>query len=376
MDLSLTAEQQLLVESARSFLTHRCPITLVRAMEEDEHGFDRQLWQEMAPLGWQGIELPHEYGGSGQTFLETTLLLEEMGRVLLPAPFLATAAMVAPLLLALGSEEQRRRWLPGIASGQIVATLAVLEPGARDEWQAPSLIAQRDGDELRLSGRKRMVTFAAHSDLLVTVVQRQGLGTSLIAVEQGTAGLSCTRLSTLGGDPLYDVCFDDVRVSQRALIGEDGGARAPAEPAIGRTFLHACVGSLAYIVGAAERVLEMTVDYAKTRMQFGRPIGGFQAVAHRCVDMRSDIDALRYLVYQAAWSLAEKRPAEFEVSAAKTYANEALQRIFKNAHQVHGAIGFSKECDLQLFTRRAKATELRWGSATLHAERVAQAMGL
>jgi alkylation response protein AidB-like acyl-CoA dehydrogenase len=372
MDLSRTAEQQLLVESARSFLTRRCPIEHVRAMQGDERGFDPELWQEMAALGWQGTGLPEEYGGSGQTFLETTLLLEEMGRALLPAPFLGTAAIVAPLLLALGTKEQRQRWLPGIAAGQIVATLAILEPGARDEWQTPTLLAQRDRSELRLSGCKRLVPFAAQSDLLVTVAQLQGLGTSLIAVEQGTRVLSCTRLATLGGDHLYDVCFDDVRVPQTALIGAGGAV----DTCIARALLRACAGSLAYIVGAAERVLEMTVDYAKTRTQFGRPIGSFQAVAHRCVDMRSDIDALRYLVYQAAWSLAEERPAEFEVSAAKTYGNEALQRIFKNAHQVHGAIGFSTECDLQLFTRRAKATELQWGSTGLHAERVAKAMGL
>jgi alkylation response protein AidB-like acyl-CoA dehydrogenase len=373
MDLSRTAEQQLLVESARSFLAHRCPIEHVRAMERDERGFDPELWREMAALGWQGIAVPEEYGGSGQTFLETALLLEEMGRVLLPAPFLATAAMVAPLLLALGNEEQRQRWLPGIAAGQVVATLAILDPGVRDEWHTSSLIAQRDGNEFRCSGRKRLVPFAAQSDLIVTVVQLQGLGTALLAVEQGTSGLSCTRRATLGGDHLYDVCFDDVRVPQTAVLGEAG---ASSVPALARLPLRACTGSLAYIVGAAERVLEMTIDYAKTRTQFGRPIGSFQAVAHRCVDMRSDIDALRYLVYQAAWSLAEERPSEFEVSAAKTYGNEALRRIFKNAHQVHGAIGFSTEYDLQLFTRRAKAAELQWGSTSLHAERVARAMGL
>jgi alkylation response protein AidB-like acyl-CoA dehydrogenase len=151
-----------------------------------------------------------------------------------------------------------------------------------------------------------------------------------------------------------------------------GPVAAAVEPAR----LHAAVGALAYAVGAAERALELTVEHAKTRVQFGRPIGSFQAVAHRCADMRSEIDAVRYLVYQAAWSLASGRPSALEAGAAKAYGNEALRRVFMHAHQVHGAIGFSTEHDLQLFTRRAKAVELSWGGAASHRERVAQAMGL
>src|SRR5205823_4124168 len=204
-------------------------------------------------------------GGGGLGFVETILVLEEMGRVLLPSPFLPTVVLCAPLIQAVGSEAQRR-WLARIAAGEMVATLAVAEPGWRDSWETPT--------------------------------------------------------------------------------------------------------------PAAERALEMTVDHARTRVQFGRPIGSFQAVAHRCVDMRTDLDALRHLVWQAAWSLEPGRVAPLAVSAALAYGSEALRRIFMHAHQVHGAIGFSTEHDLHLFTRRAKAAELQWGSPARHHERVAQAMGL
>ncbi len=203
----------------------------------------------------------------------------------------------------------------------------------------------------------------------MVAVRAGGAGPSLVAVERGAPGVESTRRATLDGGHLYAVRFADTPAE---AVGPPGGAAAALE----RVRLEAAVGSLAYMVGAAERVLEMTLEYARTRVQFGRPIGSFQAVAHRCVDMRSDLDALRYLVYQAAWALGTSRDAGLEVSAAKAYGNEALRRIFQHAHQVHGAIGFSTECDLQLFTRRAKATELAWGSAAMHRERVARAMGL
>jgi alkylation response protein AidB-like acyl-CoA dehydrogenase len=221
----------------------------------------------------------------------------------------------------------------------------------------------------QLSGTKHFVPFAAQADLMLVAVRSAAAGPSLVAVERGAPGVTCTRLATLDGGHLYAVRFD---ATPAQTVGPPGGAEAGLE----RARVEAAVASLAYMVGAAERGLEMTLEHARTRQQFGRPIGSFQAVAHRCVDMRSDLDALRYLVYQAAWTLGAGGDATLAVSAAKAYGNEALRRIFQHAHQVHGAIGFSTECDLQLFTRRAKATELAWGSATMHRERVARAMGL
>ena len=359
MDLTPTPEQEQLVQSARVFLARACPPAHVRAMEADAQGFSAALWREIAGLGWPGMALPAQYGGGGLGFLDVALLLEEMGRVLLPSPFVATAVLGAPLVLAAGSEEQRRRWLPRLAAGDAIATLALVEPGWRDEWGAATARVHAG----RVSGTKRFVPVAAAADLLLVAVENGGL----VAVERGAPGVECARQATLDGGHVYEVRF--ANPPAEALPG-------PAGAALARARLHAAVAALAFSAGAAERVLEMTVEHAKTRVQFGRPIGGFQAVAHRCVDMRSDLDELRWLAYQAAWALDAGRPGELEVGAAKAYSSDALRRLFMHAHQVHGAIGFSTEHDLQLFTRRAKAAELAWGSAALHRERVARAMGL
>ena len=361
MDLTLSAEQEMLVDATRRFLARAWSLADTRATERDARGFRPDVWRAMAGLGWQGMELPAADGGGGLGFVETILVLEEMGRVLLPSPFLPTVVVCAPLIQALGSEAQRR-WLARIAAGEMVATLAVAEPGWRDSWETPTLAADGRG---RLTGRKLFVPFAPDADLLLVATA----GPSLVALERGAAGVAVTRLATLGGDPVYEVVLDGAR-------GEPLGAPGAAGAALVRTLDRGAVATLAYMVGAAERALEMTVDHAGTRVQFGRPIGSFQAVAHRCVDMRTDLDALRHLVWQAAWSLEAGREAPLAVSAAIAYGSEALRRLFMHAHQVHGAIGFSTEHDLHLFTRRAKAAELQWGSPARHHERVAQAMGL
>jgi alkylation response protein AidB-like acyl-CoA dehydrogenase len=362
MNLTLTPEQEMLVRTARRVLARSCTPADVRALERDPRGFDPARWRELAALGWLGMELPAAYGGDGLGFLEVVLLLEEMGRVLLPTPFLASVVVAAPLILALGGEAERRRWCTAIAAGECVATLALAEPGWRDLSGSPALRAEGGG---RFTGTKTFVPFASEADLLLVAVE----GPSLVVVERGAPGLECERLVTLGGDPLHEVRFAGVRTAPL-------GAHGAAAPALARALDRGAVGTLAFMAGAAKRVLEMTVEHARTRVQFGRPIGSFQAVAHRCVDMRSDIDALRYLVYQAAWALAAGGDAALAVAAAQAYGGPALRRVFMHTHQVHGAIGFSTEHHLHLFTRRAKAAELVWGGGAAHHERVAGAMGL
>ena len=358
MDLALTPEQAILVESARTLLAKQSPLTAVRALEAQDRGFDRDLWREIARLGWTGLELPTALGGSGLGFVEVVLLAEEMGRALLPSPFVATVAMGSWLIQTLANEAQRRRWLPGIAAGEIVATVAIAERDARSLWDEATL-APTGG---RLAGRKRFVPFAAEADILLVATA----GPALVAVERDASGLELTRQRALGGEPLYELSFDNTPCEVVAA------GVAPLTCALDR----GAVATLAYWVGACERMLNMSVEYARTREQFGRPIGSFQAIAHRCVDMRSDVDALRVLVHQAAWCLATGRPRDVEVGSALAYGLEAVRRTALHAHQVHGAIAFSMEHDLQLFTRRAKAAELTWGPPGLHHERVARAMGL
>ncbi len=360
MDLTLSPEQLLLTRTARELLARACPPAMVRALEASPTGFDHATWCELAAAGWLGLELPSALGGSGLGFLDAALLCEELGRALLPSPFVPTVVASVSLLATLGSAAQQRRWLPAIAAGDTVATTAWVEPGWREPYGTPALRLAGDGT---LSGTKAFVPFAGGADLLLVVLE----GPSVVLVPQDPRRVVAERATTLGGDPVYTVRFE------RAAVEPLG---PPAADAFVRTLDRVAIASLAYALGAAERALEMTVEHARTREQFGRPIGSFQAIAHRCADMRSDLDALRCLVQRAAWTLDHLPGDDLAVGAALAYGGGALRRIFMHAHQVHGAIGFSTEHDLQLFTRRAKATELWWGAGARQAERVATAMGL
>ena len=361
MDLRFTPEQEQLIRTAERFLERVSPASAVRLLDGDVRGFDAGVWREMAALGWLTLELEEGRGG-GLSFLETALLAEAMGRALLPSPFVVTTVMAVPLVEALAGAGERTRWLGRLGNGELVATVALVEDGWTDPFGVPRLAVSGAGAP-RLSGRKRFVPFAAHADLVFVVAADE----QVMAVEAPAQRLACERLATLGGDPLYDVTFD----------GTPAVALGRAEPALLRRVLdRGAVASLAYGMGAAARALELTVDHAKTREQFGRPIGSFQAVAHRCADMLSDLEAIRYLVYQAAWALAAGRDAALEAGTALGYGLDALRRLAMHAHQVHGAIGFSTEHDLHLYTRRLKAIELSWGTAAAYRERVAVAMGL
>jgi len=250
--------------------------------------------------------------------------------------------------------------------------LALLAPDTRDEWSATGLTGRRAGDGWMIDGRVTLVPFAAAADLLLLAVDLEDAGLSLVLVGGDTPEVSTRRLAATGGDPLYALTVTGLAVGDDAVVGPLGGAR----PLVDRALDHAAVATLAFLVGAAERALGLTVEHARGREQFGRPIGSFQAVAHRCADMRTDIDACRFLAYRAAWALDHQVEVELAVGAAKAYGNDALRRVFQHAHQVHGAVGFSTEHDLHLFTRRAKAFELTYGGTARHRERVAGAMGL
>jgi len=362
VELNLSPEQAILAEAARRLLRERSPLTAVRALEAVEPGFDLDLWRDMAELGWIALAIPAE-DGSGFRALEACVLAEEMGRALLPSPFVPTV-MGAALIASLGDAGQRRRWLARIASGEIVSTVAIAEPGARSLWESPRLTPSGR----RLAGRKRFVPFAEAADLVLVATA----GPSVAALERGATGVLRSGEHTFGGEPLSELTF----AAAACELFEGAASPSAASAALAGALDRGAVTALAYLVGACDRVLGMTVAHAKDREQFGRPIGSFQAVSHRLAEMRSDVDAMRVLAQQAAWRLETGGPGEIEVASALAYALPAARRVFRHAHQVHGAIGFSMEHDLQLFTRRAKATELVWGPPALHEERVARAMGI
>lgn len=374
MDLGLNEFQQMLRNSTREFLESECPVTYVRDMEQDERGYSPELWNSMAGLGWLGLVFPEEYGGEGLGFVELAILLEEMGSVLLPGPYFSTVVMAGVALAHAGSEEQKNEYLARIARGQLIATMAITEPSGLWEPRGIEATARRSEGGYVINGVKLYVPNAHVSDYVI-VAARTGdaeTGVSLFIVPSNAEGLSQTLLQTIASDRQSELVFNDVRVDEFSLLGDfDGGWDTVA------TVLRwGAVGKCAEMVGGAQRVLDMTVQYAKERTQFGRAIGSFQAVQHHAADMAADVDGCRYITYQAAWTLAQDLPADREVSMAKAWVSDAYQRVCALSHQSHGAIGFTTEYDLQLYSRRAKAAELMFGDADVHLEAVASAIGL
>ncbi len=363
MDLEYDEMQRMLRDSVREFVARECPSSRVRAAEASADGFDAGLWAAISALGWTGLVLPEEYGGGGQGLLELAIVVEQLGYGCVPSPLQASVGTVALALAWVADEATRRRWLPGLADGSLIgaAPLDARTPVLSDEaWH--------------LHGTTTLVPYAAECAVLLVPVHVPTGGVSVVLVAGDPATpLPMRRLRVLTEEPLYNVDVEGVQVGAEDVLATG----AAAEDLLARMDDVAAVLSLAYAVGAAERCLDLSLEHAASRRQFGRPIGAFQAVAHRCVDMRTDVDACRYLAYQAAWALDnDAHSAEATVSAAKSFANDAMRRVQRNAHQVHGAIGFTLEHDLQLFTRRLKAFELTFGSTAWHRERLAAAMGM
>lgn len=376
MDLGLNEMQEMLKRSAREFLEKECPRSLVRAAEQDPSGYSRDLWDKIAKQGWTAMAVPPEHGGSGTSFLDLCVLYEEMGRALVPGPFM-DCVLASYLIDDLSSAEQKGRWLPELARGALIATIAYTEPSASYDAQHINLSATRRLDGFSLSGTKLFVPNANVADLLLVVARtRQAInrqdGLTVFTVTPQTPGVTIETLDTIAGDRQCEIRFEDVRVGQADVLGSVDGAW----PAIQRYLDRARVLTCVWSVGGAEYVLDISVEYAKNRVQFGRPIGSFQAISHKCADMATDCDGMRFVSYHAAWRVSEGMPADQEIAVAKAWCAEAYRRVAASGHQIHGGVGFMMEHDMQLYSRRAKAAELLYGDADYHRERVAQGIGL
>ena len=374
MDLGLNETQQMLRTSAREFLEAECPTSYVRDMERDERGYTPQFWDKLAGLGWLGLVFPERYGGSELGFVELAILLEEMGRVLLPGPYFSTVLMAGMTIAEAGSDDQKREYLSGIASGRLIMTLALTEPSGRWDTEGVQAMAEPSGGGFALNGVKLYVPNANVSDHVIVAARtgQEESDVSLFVVPSNTDGLTITALQTIASDKQSEIALDNVYVPGSALLGELSGGWSVIEKALA----WGAVGKCAEMLGGAQQTLDMTVAYAKQRIQFGRSIGSFQAIQHHVADMAADVEGCRYITYQAAWALAEGLPAEREVAMAKAWVSDAYHRVCMTAHQCHGAIGFTKEHDLQLYSRRAKVGELMFGDSEHHMEKVAAAVGL
>ena len=374
MDLGLNEAQQMLKNSAQEFLEAECPDTYVREMEQDENGYTTEMWQKLAEQGWLGLIIPEKYGGVELEFQDLTILLEEMGRFMLPGPYFSNVVLGGMSIMDSGTEEQKQEYLPRIAEGQIIVTLALNEPSGRWDPEGIQLTATEAGGKYALNGTKLFVPNAHISDYIV-VVARTGDGEndiSLFILPSQSNGINQTLLKTIASDRQSEVTFDNVELPASSLLGEKNRGWQTIE----KVLKWGAIGKCAEMSGGGQSVLDMTVEYAKHRTQFGRPIGTFQAIQHHCANMATDVEGAKFITYQAAWMLSEGLPADREVAMAKAWVSDAYKRVCALGHQSHGAIGFTKEHNMQLYSRRAKAAELAFGDSDLHLDKVAEIIGL
>ena len=377
MDLGLSEEQEMLRESAREFLRKECPKQLVRQLDESDEGYSSQLWRKMAGLGWLGLAFPEEYGGSGRGFLDLSILLEEMGYNIVPGPFFSTVVLGGLTILAAGTEEQKIEFLTKIASGEVIISFALTEPTASYDAGSIETKATTRNAEYVIKGTKLFVLNANVADHILCVARTRKAknpedGITLLLVDAHNPGLECTLLKTLARDKQCEIVFDNVTVSERSVVGK----RDEGWPVVKDILQKAAVARCAEMVGGAQAALDMAVSYARERVQFGRPIGSFQAIQHYCANMAMDVSGSRFVTYKAAWKVSEGLPSALDAAIAKAWVSEACGRVALSAHQIFGALGFTMDHDLHLYYRQAKAGEIMFGGADFHRAIVARELGL
>jgi alkylation response protein AidB-like acyl-CoA dehydrogenase len=376
VDFAFSEEQEMLRTAAREFLTKVSPSSVVRKLMETEDAYDPALWKRIAEQGWTGLGIPERYGGFG-TFLDLIVVLEETGRVLLPGPFFETMGMAVPAVLEAGTEAQKKEVLTAIAAGEARATVAVTEPLGRWDADGVALAARRSGGGWKLDGKKLFVPGAGVADYIVIAARTRGSGEdgiTLFLAKGRPNGLTIKPLATMDmTHKWYELEFDDVELTADSVMGEVDKGWPPLRRALDAATAALC----AEMVGGAAHVLETSVDYAKTRHQFGKPIGIYQAVSHKLADMLLEVESARSVTYYAAWAVEADAPDRaLAASIAKAYTSDAYRRAAGNGIQVHGGIGFTWEHDMHLYFKRAKASEVTLGDATYHRELVAQALDL
>jgi alkylation response protein AidB-like acyl-CoA dehydrogenase len=377
VNFAFSEEQEELRRTVRQFLEAKSPETEVRRLMETTEGYDPAVWKQMGQeLGLQALAIPEEYGGQGFTFIELGIVLEEQGRVLLCAPFFSSVVLAANAILNVGTDDQKQALLPGIASGDTTATLAFTEPSGK--WDAAGITMEAtegEGGRFTLSGEKMFVLDGFTADLLVVVARTPGTsgadGISFYTVRGDADGLTRTALSTM------DMTRKQAKLEFNNVAAEPLGSTTDGFAAFSKTLDQAAVALSNEMMGGAQKVLEMSVEYAKVRVQFGRPIGSFQAIKHKCADMLLEVESGKSAAYYASWAAAEDND-ELPVVAAlsKAYCSEAYFHATAENIQIHGGIGFTWEHPAHLYFKRAKSSEIYLGDPTYHRELLAQRIGI
>jgi len=371
MDFELGEEQVMLKTSARDFLDKECPKKLVRDMMEDEKGYSPELWKKMAAF-------PEQYGGADMTFLDLAVLLEEMGRALVPGPFLPTVVLGGLPILANGTEEQKKQFLPKIASGEMIMTMAFMEPSGSLEASGITVKATPSGENFVIEGTKLFVPDAHMADYILCVTRTKDSpnkeeGITLFLVDAKTPGISIEVLKTMTGEKLCEVIFQNVSVPKGNILGKlDQGW-----PIMKKILEQAAVTECAWMIGGARWALETAVDYAKERVQFGVPIGSFQAIQHKCANMLVEVEGATAITYYAAWAVMENDPGvTLAASMDKAWCSDIYKHVAAEGIQIHGGIGFTWDHDMHLYFKRAKASEVAYGDGDYHREKVATLLNM
>jgi alkylation response protein AidB-like acyl-CoA dehydrogenase len=379
MHFAFTEEQEELRSQAHGFLGEFSAPEQVRKAMESEVGYDPELWGRISTeLGWPSVVIPEEYGGLGLTYVELIALMEEMGAALLSAPFLSSVCLAGNALILGGTEEQKKEHLPGIAEGTTIGTLAYMEPNGRPDATGIETLARREGGDFILAGTKTFVLDGHTAGLLVVAARSADSsgeeGISLFAIPSDCRGLERRLLPTMDQTRKQaELSLKEIRVPASALMGEEG----QGWKTLNGTLDLAAVALAAEQVGGAQRCLDMSVEYAKERVQFGRPIGSFQAIKHKCANMMVEVESARSASYYAGWAAAQgAEDLPVAAALAKAFCSDTYFRCAADCLQIHGGVGFTWEYEVHLYFKRAKSTEILFGSPAYHRERVAQRIGL
>ncbi len=372
LDLQFSPEQEMLRETVRGVCATSCPLSVVRQLEDDPVGYSPELWKQLSHLDLIGLQIPEEYGGSGMSTLENVVLYEEFGRSLAPSPHFVSSILCGGALSAAGSDAQKQEWLPGIVTGEAILSVAWLEPDNGFGPRGIQVRAEPNGEGFTLSGTKRHVAFASSASRLVVLARVGGSPSDidLFLVDPAAAGVTLTQQMAIGSDTQYRVDFDGVQVGASDRIGGTGSGWSTWD-----TVMHdGAILAAAQAVGGTQYALDITVQYAKDRHQFDKPLGAFQALAHYLADAATAVDGAEALVHEAAWARSEGRNVAKLAPMAKLFAGQTFRQVTATAQQIFGGIGFTVEFDIQLYFRRAKQLQLSWWDTRTLEERVAAAV--
>jgi alkylation response protein AidB-like acyl-CoA dehydrogenase len=374
MDFGISQEQTILRKEVRRFLQNECPLDFVKEMTEDDKGYSQFLWKKMAELGWMGVMLEEKFGGTGGTFMDLSIILEEMGRVLLPGPFFSTIVLGGGMIMRSSEDELKKRFLPDIANGNIIMALALTEMEGSYAIEEIESKWELKGDGYMLQGKKMFVLNAhiANYILFPARLYKRSYSDeiSLFVVDAKSKGVRIIPLACLDLQKQSEVLFKDVSAPRDSLVGKEG----QGWNLIQDLWPIAVAGKCCEMLGAMQRVFEITLDYAQKRQQFGHPLSAFQVIQHYCADMAIELECSRLITQQAAWRTSNGLSSKKEVAMAKAWSSDAIKKVTTMAHQIHGGIGFTKDQNLYLYFRYAKASEVAFGDANFHKEVVAREM--